>query len=95
MPAHKLEELRGSKTFMLHLNNMAQLMWPMCGGNNLREGGKFRLAKACRFGALPQNRSRACNVAVIDPNQDYKLIKWIPTSRRPRDMKFATTETTM
>jgi YVTN family beta-propeller protein len=28
------------------------------------------------------------NVAVIDPNQDYKLIKWIPTSRRPRDMKF-------
>ena len=37
MPAHKLEELRGSKTFMLHLNNMAQLVWPMCGGNNLRK----------------------------------------------------------
>jgi PQQ-dependent catabolism-associated beta-propeller protein len=28
------------------------------------------------------------NVAVIDPKQDYKLIRWIPTSHRPRDMKF-------
>ena len=28
------------------------------------------------------------NIAVIDPRQDYKIIKWIPTSRRPRDMKF-------
>ncbi len=28
------------------------------------------------------------NVAVIDPKQDYKIIKWIATSRRPRDMKF-------
>jgi PQQ-dependent catabolism-associated beta-propeller protein len=28
------------------------------------------------------------NIAVIDPKQDYKIIKWISTSRRPRDMKF-------
>jgi len=28
------------------------------------------------------------NVAVIDPKQGYKIIKWITTSRRPRDMKF-------
>jgi PQQ-dependent catabolism-associated beta-propeller protein len=28
------------------------------------------------------------NVAVIDPKQDYKIIKWIQTSHRPRDMKF-------
>jgi PQQ-dependent catabolism-associated beta-propeller protein len=25
---------------------------------------------------------------VIDPKQDYKIIRWIPTSQRPRDMKF-------
>jgi PQQ-dependent catabolism-associated beta-propeller protein len=29
------------------------------------------------------------NIAVIDPRQDYKIIHWIPTSHRPRDMKFA------
>jgi len=28
------------------------------------------------------------NIAVIDPKQDYKIIQWIPTSHRPRDMKF-------
>jgi PQQ-dependent catabolism-associated beta-propeller protein len=28
------------------------------------------------------------NIAVIDPKQDFRIIKWIPTSRRPRDMKF-------
>jgi PQQ-dependent catabolism-associated beta-propeller protein len=28
------------------------------------------------------------NIAVIDPKRDYKIIKWIPTSHRPRDMKF-------
>jgi PQQ-dependent catabolism-associated beta-propeller protein len=28
------------------------------------------------------------NVAVLDPKQDYKIIKWIATSHRPRDMKF-------
>ena len=28
------------------------------------------------------------NIAVIDPKQDDKIIKWITTSRRPRDMKF-------
>jgi PQQ-dependent catabolism-associated beta-propeller protein len=28
------------------------------------------------------------NLAVLDPKQDYKLIHWIPTSHRPRDMKF-------
>jgi PQQ-dependent catabolism-associated beta-propeller protein len=29
------------------------------------------------------------NIAVLDPKQDYKIIQWIPTSHRPRDMKFA------
>jgi PQQ-dependent catabolism-associated beta-propeller protein len=28
------------------------------------------------------------NIAAIDPKQDYKIIKWISTSHRPRDMKF-------
>jgi PQQ-dependent catabolism-associated beta-propeller protein len=28
------------------------------------------------------------NIAVIDPKQDYKITHWIPTSNRPRDMKF-------
>src|SRR3974390_3165874 len=28
------------------------------------------------------------NIAVIDPKQDYKIIQWVPTSHRPRDMKF-------
>lgn len=28
------------------------------------------------------------NIAVLDPKQDYKIIQWIPTSHRPRDMKF-------
>jgi PQQ-dependent catabolism-associated beta-propeller protein len=28
------------------------------------------------------------NIAVIDPKQDDKIIRWIPTSHRPRDMKF-------
>jgi PQQ-dependent catabolism-associated beta-propeller protein len=29
------------------------------------------------------------NIAVIDPKQDYKVIRWISTSHRPRDMKFS------
>jgi PQQ-dependent catabolism-associated beta-propeller protein len=28
------------------------------------------------------------NVAVIDPKKDYKIIDWIATSQRPRDMHF-------
>ena len=28
------------------------------------------------------------NIAVIDPKQDYRIIKWIDTSHRPRDMNF-------
>jgi YVTN family beta-propeller protein len=28
------------------------------------------------------------NIAVLDPGQDYKIIKWIETSQRPRNMKF-------
>lgn len=27
-------------------------------------------------------------LAVIDPKQDYKILRWIPTSKRPRDMQF-------
>ncbi|MBV9251726.1 MAG: beta-propeller fold lactonase family protein, partial [Acetobacteraceae bacterium] len=34
------------------------------------------------------SHERTNNVAVIDPKQDYQIIKWIPTSHRPRDMKF-------
>ena len=34
------------------------------------------------------SHEKANNVAVVDPKQDYKIIKWIQTSRRPRDMKF-------
>lgn len=34
------------------------------------------------------SHERTNNIAVIDPKQDYKIIKWIDTSQRPRDMKF-------
>jgi PQQ-dependent catabolism-associated beta-propeller protein len=34
------------------------------------------------------SHERTNNIAVIDPKQDYKIIKWVATSHRPRDMKF-------
>ncbi len=34
------------------------------------------------------SHEKSNNIAVIDPKQDYKIIKWIDTSRRPRDMNF-------
>jgi YVTN family beta-propeller protein len=34
------------------------------------------------------SHEKANNVAVVDPKQDYKIVKWIQTSHRPRDMKF-------
>ena len=34
------------------------------------------------------SHEKSNNIAVIDPKQDYKIVKWIDTSRRPRDMNF-------
>ena len=45
-------------------------------------------AKAKNTGYVFVSNEKTSNIAVIDPKQDYKIIKWIPTSRRPRDMKF-------
>src|SRR5690242_6094527 len=28
------------------------------------------------------------DIAVIDPQQNYRIIRWISTSRRPREMRF-------
>jgi PQQ-dependent catabolism-associated beta-propeller protein len=47
-----------------------------------------RGASANGTGYVFVSHEKTNNIAVIDPKQDYKLIKWIPTSRRPRDMKF-------
>src|SRR5271166_5920757 len=45
-------------------------------------------AEAKGTGYVFVSHEKTNNVAVIDPKQDYKIIKWIPTSHRPRDMKF-------
>ena len=45
-------------------------------------------AEAKGTGYVFVSHEKTNNVAVIDPKQDYKIIKWIQTSRRPRDMKF-------
>jgi DNA-binding beta-propeller fold protein YncE len=45
-------------------------------------------ARAKDTGYVFVSHEKTNNIAVIDPKQDYKVIKWIPTSRRPRDMKF-------
>ncbi|MBV9756223.1 MAG: PQQ-dependent catabolism-associated beta-propeller protein [Alphaproteobacteria bacterium] len=34
------------------------------------------------------SHERTNNVAVLDPKRDHQIVKWIATSRRPRDMKF-------
>lgn len=46
-------------------------------------------AKAKDTGYVFVSNEKTNNIAVIDPKQDYKLIQWIPTSHRPRDMKFS------
>lgn len=48
----------------------------------------FTVADAKGSGYVFVSHEKTNNVAVIDPKQDYKIIKWIATSRRPRDMKF-------
>lgn len=45
-------------------------------------------ASAKDTGYVFVSNERTNNIAVIDTKQDYQIIKWIPTSRRPRDMKF-------
>jgi len=46
-------------------------------------------AKAEGTGYVFVSHEKTNNIAVLDPKQDHKIIKWIPTSHRPRDMKFA------
>jgi PQQ-dependent catabolism-associated beta-propeller protein len=45
-------------------------------------------ASAKDTGYVFVSHERTNNIAVIDPKQDYQIIKWISTSHRPRDMKF-------
>jgi PQQ-dependent catabolism-associated beta-propeller protein len=45
-------------------------------------------ASAKGTGYVFVSHEKTNNIAVIDPRQDYKIIQWIPTSHRPRDMKF-------
>jgi hypothetical protein len=45
-------------------------------------------ARARDTGYVFVSNEKTNNIAVIDPKQDDKMIKWIPTSNRPRDMKF-------
>src|SRR5215469_2146073 len=45
-------------------------------------------AKAKDTGYVFVSNEKTNNIAVIDPKQDYKIIRWILTSHRPRDMKF-------
>src|SRR5215471_2143535 len=46
-------------------------------------------AEAKGTGYVFVSHEKTNNLAVIDPRQDYRIIRWIPTSHRPRDMKFA------
>jgi PQQ-dependent catabolism-associated beta-propeller protein len=46
-------------------------------------------ARAEGTGYVFVSHEKTNNIAVLDPKQDYKIIRWIPTSHRPRDMKFA------
>src|ERR1700692_623926 len=45
-------------------------------------------ANARGTGYVFVSNEKTNNIAVIDPKQDYRVIKWIETSRRPRDMQF-------
>ena len=46
-------------------------------------------ARAKGTGYVFVSNEKTNNVAVLDPKQDYKIVKWISTSQRPRDMLFA------
>ncbi len=45
-------------------------------------------ASARGTGYVFVSNEKTNNIAVLDPRQDYKIIKWIATSQRPRNMKF-------
>jgi PQQ-dependent catabolism-associated beta-propeller protein len=45
-------------------------------------------ASAKGTGYVFVSHEKTNNIAVIDPKQDYRIIKWIDTSHRPRDMNF-------
>jgi YVTN family beta-propeller protein len=45
-------------------------------------------ASAKGTGYVIVSNEKMHSVAVIDPKQDYRVIKWIETSHGPRDMKF-------
>jgi PQQ-dependent catabolism-associated beta-propeller protein len=45
-------------------------------------------AEAKNTGYVFVSNEKTNTIAVIDPKQDYKIAQWIPTSHRPRDMKF-------
>jgi PQQ-dependent catabolism-associated beta-propeller protein len=45
-------------------------------------------ANAKGTGYVFVSNEKTNNIAVLDPKQDYRVIKWIDTSHRPRDMQF-------
>jgi PQQ-dependent catabolism-associated beta-propeller protein len=45
-------------------------------------------ARAKDTGYVFVSNEKTNNLAVLDPKQDYRIIEWIPTSHRPRDMNF-------
>ena len=45
-------------------------------------------ASAKGTGYVFVSHEKTNNIAVIDPKQGYRIIKWIDTSHRPRDMNF-------
>jgi PQQ-dependent catabolism-associated beta-propeller protein len=65
------------------------LFFPIFGALVLAIGLVFSAAAEAKgTGYVFVSHEKTNNIAVIDPKQDYKIIKWIQTSRRPRDMKF-------
>ena len=45
-------------------------------------------ATAKETGYVFVSNERTNNITVIDPGHEHRIIKWIQTSRRPRDMAF-------
>ena len=45
-------------------------------------------ANAKGTGYVFVSNEKTNNIAVLDPKQDYRVINWIETSHRPRDMQF-------
>src|SRR2546421_6161350 len=92
-------DLSGSAKFPLHRSTtmLASVWHPRLALPRLLMRGLIVLllwlvlpvgANAKDTGYVFVSHERTNNVAVIDPKQEYRIIKWIATSGRPRGMKF-------